>query len=600
MYVKVEVHEMSENSRNKGKRKVIAKRFGAMVAILIVTSLVMTFVMSGDGIRTGNANTTTATNENGLAVNTGMVATVTIALSQTTIGRGDSITYTATVTGSGGSSSVPTGTVDIQISLNGGTWASLDTGVVLNGGTFTSELYTPPAMGNYNFRAIYSGDLNYPSSQSDVSETLVVGLASSSPQTYLNTTSIKLGQSVTDSVTIYTLFETFPTGSVDFQVSLNGGAFVNYDTKTLVGGTATSDPYIPSGTGTCYFRAVYGGDNNHAGSQSGDSDEPLIVRALDKQAVMVTTELDFSIPGYTVSQTATVTSASGPVPTGTVTFEIGGDPWFAYTSGDLYQGRTSGNGYAYVGPGHIEFRANYSGDDYYLSGTSAPVTLDVPKASSFTSAMLSNETTTLGSSISVTAEVFAYERFGSGTGTIAFQVSYEGGVFRTYDTRPVGDTFTMTEVTSADYAPPVAGQYKFRALYSGDYDFLCSRSAELPLEVKIASTKTTTCLGVGSIHLGQSVTDNVTVSGVGGGSPFPTGSVDFQVSFNCGAWVVFDAGVVLVNGSAISTWYAPHEVGEYRLQAVYSGEYRYLGSTSCPFSEPLLVKAPPATATDLC
>ncbi len=68
-----------------------------------------------------------------------------------------------------------------------------------------------------------------------------------------------------------------PTGTVDFQVSFNGGAWTLFDTQTLSAGSAISIEYIPSAAGNYNFRAVYSGDINYTSSQSGDADEPLTV-----------------------------------------------------------------------------------------------------------------------------------------------------------------------------------------------------------------------------------------------------------------------------------------------------------------------------------
>jgi len=105
------------------------------------------------------------------------------------------------------------------------------------------------------------------------------------------------------------------------------------------------------------------------------------------------------------------------------------------------------------------------------------------------------------------------------------------------------------------------------------------------------SSQTTTFLGVSTITLGQSVTDNATVIGKGAGYPVPTGTVNFQVSFNDGAWSTFSAGVALVNGAAISTWYTPISTGNYDFRAIYSGDSKYLASQSGNGDEPLVVES---------
>jgi len=110
---------------------------------------------------------------------------------------------------------------------------------------------------------------------------------------------------------------------------------------------------------------------------------------------------------------------------------------------------------------------------------------------------------------------------------------------------------------------------------------------------------TETDLGVRHITLGQSVTDNVTVSGLDG-FVVPTVSVTFKYSYEGGDWVVYDQDVQLVNGVATSTFVMPLAAGHYEFRAVYSGDSNYLGSKSCYGSEPLCVgRAGSTTTTDL-
>jgi hypothetical protein len=70
-----------------------------------------------------------------------------------------------------------------------------------------------------------------------------------------------------------------PTGTVKFQVQFGTGAWITFSTKTLdMNGHATSDRYYPSVAGSYHFRAIYSGDANYRGSQSGDNAEHLTVR----------------------------------------------------------------------------------------------------------------------------------------------------------------------------------------------------------------------------------------------------------------------------------------------------------------------------------
>ena len=159
----------------------------------------------------------------------------------------------------------------------------------------------------------------------------------------------------------------------------------------------------------------------------------------------------------------------------------------------------------------------------------------------------------------------------------------------TYDT---GVILVNGAAISIMYMPMAAGDYDFRAIYSGDSNYLGSQSGDEDEPLYVTDSECGPCWG---IILGQSVTDNATVTGLGDGFPMPTGTVDFQVSFEGGAWMTYDADVILVDGSAISTWYTPMVTGNYFFRAMYSGDDNYLPSQSGECEEPLCVA--PASST---
>ncbi|KPK63119.1 MAG: hypothetical protein AMK73_05405 [Planctomycetes bacterium SM23_32] len=68
---------------------------------------------------------------------------------------------------------------------------------------------------------------------------------------------------------------------------------------------------------------------------------------------------------------------------------------------------------------------------------------------------------------------------------------------------------------------------------------------------------------VTSITLGDAVKDTVTVTGLGGSFPDPTGTVDFQVKTPSVDWSTYDASVALDgNEQAISSVYTPLATGQ--------------------------------------
>jgi hypothetical protein len=68
-----------------------------------------------------------------------------------------------------------------------------------------------------------------------------------------------------------------PTGTVSFYYKAPGGSWTLYSTKTLSGGSATSDSFTPNNIGIWYFKAVYGGDSHYECSSSGETEEPLTI-----------------------------------------------------------------------------------------------------------------------------------------------------------------------------------------------------------------------------------------------------------------------------------------------------------------------------------
>ena len=173
------------------------------------------------------------------------------------------------------------------------------------------------------------------------------------------------------------------------------------------------------------------------------------------------------------------------------------------------------------------------------------------QAASCTKTTLSATTVELGQS--VTDNVKVTSKSASTivpSGTVQFKVQVGAGIWTTYDT----ETLVNGVATSIAYMPMAVGADNFQAIYSGDSNYLGSTSVvgSEPLTVTPASSMATTVLGASSITLGSYVTDNVTVVGLGGSFPEPSGTVDFQVSFNSGAWTTYDASVALVDGTATS------------------------------------------------
>jgi hypothetical protein len=293
---------------------------------------------------------------------------------------GQSVTDNATKTGFGAPFPVPTGDMTFQVSVNGGEWATYSVNAMVNGAA-TSAFYMPKVAGDYNFRAIYSGDSNYVGGTSaDDAEPLLVNPAATHTTTCLSHESIVLGNSVFDKAFVSGLGCGFPvpTGFVDFQVSNdNGCSWMTYDScEPLSNGVAVSTSYTPMAAGTYWFQAVYSSDSNYLGSQSCSFSEKLCVeRAPSYTYTCLGT--DTIVLGQSVKDNVTVVGlgCGFPVPTGPVEFQVSlnNGSWTTYYNGALdCHGQATSCWYTPMCAGHYEFRVIYSCDSNYLESTSCP------------------------------------------------------------------------------------------------------------------------------------------------------------------------------------------------------------------------------------
>ena len=242
--------------------------------------------MSGQGIQ----GTTTA-------------STTTLVSSLNPSAAGQSVTFTATVSGPSGNTTVPTGTVSF---LDGTT--TLGTGALsANGqGTFSTSLLSA---GSHSITAVYSGDTNFAGSTSSVLTQVVnaPSLLSTTTTVSASATSLTTGQSVTFTGTIAGPAgnTTVPTGTVTFLDgtttlgigTLNSSAQATYSTSSL-------------GAGSHSITAQYGGDTNFAGSTS-SAITITVLAATPSFSIAASPASATVTAGQSAQTTITVTPANG-------------------------------------------------------------------------------------------------------------------------------------------------------------------------------------------------------------------------------------------------------------------------------------------------
>jgi outer membrane protein assembly factor BamB len=227
---------------------------------------------------------------------------------------GQSVTFTAVV--SNGTSTSPTGTVSF---MSGST--TLGTATLNSSGVAT---FTTSTLGTANsyIDAVYSGDSSNPASTSNsITQAVNPALTSTALKSSLNPATYGHAVTLTGTVTVVNGGFT-PTGVVNFY---HGTHFLG-DGKLNSSGVATfTTSTLPAGTDT--LTAIYPGGGNAGGSPAGalqghPSTSNKVTETINPAATAtsLSSSLNPSTVGQSVTFTATVSNGSANVPTGTVTF----------------------------------------------------------------------------------------------------------------------------------------------------------------------------------------------------------------------------------------------------------------------------------------
>ena len=502
----------------------------------------------------------------------GLVSTTTLASSLNPSTSGQSVTFTATVTGPSGNTTVPTGTVTFYVDF-----AAVGSGTLNASGQATYSTSTLSAA-THNVTATYNGDSNFVSSTSGfviqvvnaatLPATTTALISSANPSTS--------GQSVilTATVTGPSGNTTVPTGTVTFMDganslgtgSLNGLGQATYSTSSL-------------SVASHSITAVYGGSTTFAGSTSAILTQVVNAATLPATTTAVISSANPSASGQSVMFTATVTGPSGntTVPTGTITF---------------FDGATSMGGGTLNGSGQAAFTTSslsdashsitavYAGSSAFAGSTSAILTQVVNKATSTTAVVSSVNPSTSGQSVTFTATVAAP------TGDAIVPT----GTVNILDGTTTLGNGTLNSAGVATYSTSALGtsSHSITAVYAGDTNFTGSNSTALAQVVNKATSTTAVVSSVNPSASGQSVIFTATVAAPSGNPIIPTGSVNFlDGATTLGSGTLNAAGFATYSTSALSA-------GSHSITAVYAGDTNFTGSTSTALSQ---VVNPPVKLT---
>ena len=232
---------------------------------------------------------------------TGTASTTTLTSSANPSTSGQSVTFTAVVTGPGGNTTVPTGTISF---LDGTT--TLGSGALNGAGQATFSTSSLSA-GSHSITAVYGGDANFAGSTSAVVTQVVngVGLPATTTTVTSSANPSATGQSVTFTAAVAgpSGNTTVPTGTVSF---LDGTTTLGTGTLNGTGQATYSTSLLSAGSHS--ITGVYGGDTNFAGSTSAVLTQT--VEAASFTLGLSPTTMSVA-SGGTGSTTVTVTPVSG-------------------------------------------------------------------------------------------------------------------------------------------------------------------------------------------------------------------------------------------------------------------------------------------------
>jgi Bacterial Ig-like domain (group 3) len=393
-----------------------------------------------------NAITAAYQGSGGFAPSTSAVLTQVVSLANTTtalassvdpVKVGQYVTYTATITGQYGGA--VTGTLTFQD--DGTTVATV--GVSNNQAAFTTKY---KEAGVQVVTATYSGDSNYQGSASSVfkedvgkvpyeSKTIVATSGSPSlygePVTFTVTVTSKDG-AIPDGETV-----TFYANSKEIGTGATSGGLATFTTSSLAAKSYT-------------IRATYSGDSTFKES----SGKVTQVVTAYPTSTTLTSSLNPSTYGQTVTWTATVTSNGGPVPTGKVKFTgVGGAP------------KLNGSGVAtltkqWLNAATYSVVAEYVGDDASAPSDSATLDQVVNPAATATVVTSSPNPSSQGQSVTFTATVTTSTGVNS-AGTVTFTA---GGT-------TLGTATLSANVASISASTLPVGTTVVQATYNGETDF---------------------------------------------------------------------------------------------------------------------------------
>jgi hypothetical protein len=454
---------------------------------------------------------------------------------------GSVVTFSAMVKPS--VSGTPTGSVNFY---DGATLLGTST---LNSSDVATLAIKTLAGGSNSITAVYSGDtLDVTSTSAKLTETITKAVTVTALKSSLSTSSYD--QSVTFTATVTSTGGT-PTGTVTF---LSNGSSLG--TGSIAGGVAAlTTTTIPPGTHS--ITASYGGSTDF---DTSTSSAVSLVTDVDSTTTKLTSSLNPSDFGESVTFKATVTPSTAGTPTGAVTFLSGAT---TIGKGTLSGGVATFATYE-LPLGTSSITAIYAGSTDYMTSTSAAVSEVVDIEPTTTVVTSSLNPASYGESVTFTATVSSASAV-KATGTVTFLANGKS----------IGAGTLSNGVATLKTSALAAGPNSITATYAGDADYKTSTSVALSQGVDETVTTTELVSSLNPSSFEQGVTFTATVASAYGS---PTGTVNFLANGKALGSATLSSGVATLNVTTLP-------VGTNSITATYAGDADYKTSTSAAVSE---------------
>jgi autotransporter-associated beta strand protein len=531
-----------------------------------------TFTLTEEGVTTAaitwDANPATLASNIQAALNAiALSQTVTQASSTTTLtssanpsGFGQTVTFTAAVTGNSPSQGVPI-SGSVTFSIDGGT--TVATIPVNNQGKANFPISTL-SLGTHTVVATFAATTNFAGSTSSTLTQTVLKASTTTLSSSLNPSTYGEAITFTSTVAAGASFSGTPTGTVTFNI--DSGA--QTQTVSLIGNTATFSPSVLA-AGSHTVVATYSGDVSFAGSSSNLTETITQDGTSTTLTTSPTSPSVFSQP-VTLSASVSAGSPGSGTPTGTVTFTIDGvaqTPPVTLSSGQATLVTSS------LHAGGHTFSVAYSGDTNFTSSNSGSSSYTVNKASTAAAINPASTSIAFGQTATVTATI-AIQFPGTATPT--------GSVIFTLDGATTGTTATLNSAGQATFAAVnlLPGLHTINVSYAGTADFgSSSTSTALGTDATVTVSKAVTSVNLTenpaatvfgqTLTLTASVADNST-------SATPTGSVQFVIDgVNYGSLVTLNS-----SGQATTTISTLSAGPSHTITANYLGNSTFAASSA--------------------